>query len=102
MNFSDQIMQTFADFLLDDAQLLSDIENYPFVTSAHHWHFTLPSLHHFLQSQAPCFGQLDYKQFRKALFNSPINERLKRLNGEIVIVDNRGNVDVSGYALRRG
>ena len=61
--------------------------------------FTLPQLFE-------CFSQLDgelaklsYLEFRKALFNSPINKEMKKRGGEIIIRDNTGKVDESVYCL---
>ncbi len=99
MKFNEGIMKTFRGFLLGDAQLLKSIQRYPFITSATSWHFTLPSLHEFLKARSNCFCELDYQQFRLKLFHSPINEQLKTLNGEIIIIDNQYQVDVSTYAL---
>ncbi len=74
----------------------------PLVTGNHHRQieFTLPQLFE-------CFSQLDselailsYTEFRKALFNSPINEEMKKRGGEIVIMENTGKVDVSVYCLK--
>ena len=76
----------------------------PLITKNHHRQieFTLPQLFE-------CFSQLNnelakpgYTEFRKALFNSPINEEMKKRGGEIVIMDNKGKVDESVYCLRIG
>lgn len=63
------------------------------------WCFTVPDLHAFLQAQDDAFRAIDYKQFRHALFKSPINQRIKPLGAEITIIGNRRNVDRSNYAL---
>jgi hypothetical protein len=63
------------------------------------WCFTLPALHSFLRCQDEAFRRIEYKQFRRALFGSPIGQRLKPLGAEITIADNRGIVDKSSYAL---
>jgi hypothetical protein len=63
------------------------------------WCFTLPDLHRYLQEQAPVFGRMDYKKFRRLIFASSVNRALKPHGAEIVIVDNRGKVDLSRYAL---
>jgi len=64
--------------------------------------FTLPQLFE-------CFSQLDgelaklsYLEFRKALFNSSINEEMKKRGGEIIIRGNTGKVDESVYCLKLG
>mgnify|MGYP000141384374 CR=1 FL=1 len=63
------------------------------------WCFTLPDLHAFLQRQDAVFRSVDYTQFRKALFGSPINRAIAPYGAEITIADNRGKVDQSSYAL---
>jgi len=99
VTFNEGIMKTFRGFLLGDEQLLKSIQCYPFITSATSWHFTLPSLHDFLNTRADCFCELDYQQFRLKLFHNPINEQLKTLNGKVIIIDNQYKVDASTYAL---
>lgn len=63
------------------------------------WSFTLPDLHRFLQAQDEVFGRLDYRQFRRAIFNCPLNRVIQTLGAEIIIADNRAKVDESRYAL---
>ena len=64
------------------------------------WTFTLPALHLFLQRhQSATFTALKYKQFRKLVFNSSINQAIKLHGAEIIIACNRGKVDESEYAL---
>ncbi len=74
----------------------------PLVSVDHHkqYQFTLPQL--FI-----CFSQVDnelaklsYAEFRKVLFNSPINEEMKKRGGEIAILENTGKVDKSVYCLK--
>ena len=62
------------------------------------WQFTLPDLYAFLQ-QNPTLSNLEYKQFRQLIFNSPINQRIKSDGAEIIIKENLNNVDKSTYAL---
>ncbi|GAA3921552.1 hypothetical protein [Litoribacillus peritrichatus] len=62
--------------------------------------FTLPNVHRFFTEDQPEFKSLTYKEFRQGLFNSPINERLKEIDAEIVITDNQRKVDLSSYAIQ--
>ena len=62
------------------------------------WQFTLPDLFSFLQ-QDPAFSNIEYKQFRQLIFNSPINQSIKSRGAEIIIKQNHNNVDKSTYAL---
>lgn len=70
-----------------------------FTLSCERWCFTLPDFYSFLQRQDVAFRAIEYRQFRRALFNSPINKTIKPYGAEIIIVDQRGKVDQSGYAL---
>ena len=70
-----------------------------FSVNEERWCFTLPDLHFFLQHHGKVFSSIDYKQFRKLIFNNPINQSIKLYNAEITIIDNQGKVDKSGYAL---
>ena len=64
-----------------------------------HWQFTLPDLYHFLYTSNTAFVAIDYKEFRRLLFNSPVNELLKDYDAEIVISENKGKVDESRYSM---
>jgi len=63
------------------------------------WQFFLPDLFTFLQKWDNSINKIDYDSFRKFLFNSPINQTVKTLGGEIVISQNHNNVDKSLYSL---
>ena len=78
-----------------DADTLAHLREAGFTCAPGHWEFLLPQLHRWL---AP---QWDYPRLRQALYASDLNSRLRALGGEIAIADNRGNVDLSRYCLRR-
>jgi hypothetical protein len=63
------------------------------------WDFTLPDLYIFFQQQNDTLNNIDYKQFRKLIFNSPINQVIKQYGAEITIGNNRTKVDNSTYTL---
>ncbi|MEH6345201.1 MAG: hypothetical protein V7785_08955 [Bermanella sp.] len=44
--------------------------------------------------------KLSYTEFRKILFNSPINQEMKKRGGKIDILDNKQKVDESVYCLK--
>ncbi len=69
-----------------------------FHLDADRWCFTLPSLYAYLQRQEG-FPEIEYKHFRKLIFNSPINQTIEAYGATIDIVDNQRKVDQSGYAL---
>lgn len=88
-------------FLEQDEPLLTKLEQHDFFCDQQQWQFTLPQLHHFMQTtQNPLF-LITYLDFRKKLFNSSINKALRIHNAEIVIFDNQQNVDISTYVLKR-
>lgn len=63
------------------------------------WCFKLPDLFLFLQSQEDVFQQINYKQFRKLIFNSNINQIIKFHGAHITIKNNKHKVDKSNYTL---
>ena len=88
-------------FLEQDELLLTKLEQHGFVCDQVQWQFTLPQLHEFMQTtQNPLF-LITYHDFRKSLFNSLINKRLRSHNAGIAISDNQQNVDISTYVLKR-
>lgn len=83
----------------DDAQIEKIAREHRFSLERDRWSFTLPDLHRFLQGQDGDLGRLDYKQFRRLIFASPVNQVLKSCGAEITLADNRGKADLSRYAL---
>jgi hypothetical protein len=63
------------------------------------WHFTLPDLHFFLQKKDDVFHNINYKEFRKLIFNSHINQFIKLYGAKIIIKENTEKVDNSKYIL---
>lgn len=63
------------------------------------WQFTLPDLYSYLQHQDEAIRNIEYKQFRQLIFNSPINQTVKLHGAKIVIAENLNKVDKSIYAL---
>lgn len=83
-----------------ESALLEMLANNPsFSIEQDCWCFTLPDLYVFLQSQEDRYANLDYNQFRKLIFNSPINQTVRSHGAEITIKNNQTNVDKSCYAL---
>ncbi len=62
--------------------------------------FSLPQLYEIFLQQDEQVTKSSYPEFRKALFSSPINEKMKTCGGEIVISKNTGKVDESVYCLK--
>lgn len=82
--------------LSGDAQLLEQLRAYGFTCAPGHWAFSLPELHRYLTAEQ----EMDYRLWRKQLYASDINARLRALGAEIAILDNRSKVDASLYGLR--
>ncbi len=70
-----------------------------FALTRERWCFTLPDFYSFLQRQDVAFRAIEYRRFRRAIFNSPINKALAPYGAAVIIVDQRANVDRTGYAL---
>ncbi len=92
-HLSDSIVNLFNKLLCDVIREQNSIE------------FTLPQLFEKFSQQDEKIAELNltdfsYKEFRKALFNSPVNEEVKKRGGEIVIKENMGKVDESVYCLK--
>ncbi len=83
----------------DEAWLKALKRDERFAVGEERWRFTLPDLHLFLQHRDDVFSCIDYKQFRQLIFDSPINQTVKLHGAEIIIADNRANVNKSSYAL---
>ncbi|MDP3815648.1 hypothetical protein [Pseudomonas sp.] len=83
--------------LQGDAVLLEELRAQGFVCAAGRWDFSLPALHAYLSGE----GAVDYRHWLQRLYASDINARLREQGAAIVILDNRGKVDLSLYGLRR-
>ena len=62
--------------------------------------FTLAQLFECFVALDDELAKLSYTEFRKVLFNSPVNEEMKKGGGEIGILENTGKVDESVYCLK--
>ena len=62
--------------------------------------FTLPLLFECFVNLDDELAKLSYTEFRKVLFNSPVNEEMEKRDGEIGILENTGKVDESVYCLK--
>ena len=83
-----------------DKLLVNELKQHQCFSVQHErWGFTLPDLYVFLQHYHDAFSRIDYKQFRQLVFASYINQAVKLNGAEIIIMDNRGKVDDSSYAL---
>jgi hypothetical protein len=79
---------------------LKKLEQAPhFSVEQERWCFTLPDLYSYLKHHDDALGSIDYRQFRRLIFDSPINRTAKSSGAEITVIVNRANVDQSIYAL---
>lgn len=83
--------------LQGDTQLLEQLHAQGFVCAVGYWEFSLSTLHAYLSAGPGA----EYRRWLQRLYASDINARLAELGAEIVILDNRGKVDLSLYGLRR-
>jgi hypothetical protein len=100
----DQIEQALISFFeqiarKDEAHLESLRHESSFSVDEMRWSFTVPDLFAFLQRRDALFADIDYRQFRKLIFASPVNQTAKAHGAEVIIADNRDKVDKSTYAL---
>ena len=70
-----------------------------FRITADRWRFTLPDLFSFMSQWCDSLRSCTYPQFRRGVYNSPINAAVKKLGAEIIIDTNHRNTDKSVYAL---
>ena len=63
------------------------------------WSFKLQQLHQLFLDLHPD-SSLSYSQFRRLLFNSPVNQRLKVVNFQIIIINSAAHIDDNLYGLQ--
>lgn len=85
--------------LKNNAQLDKLKQQQCFSIDINSWQFTLPDLYSYLQQQVIATSNIEYKEFRQLIFNSPINQTVKSHGAEIIIKENLNKVDKSTYAL---
>ena len=97
----EQSLVTFFEKVAKKDKLLLDKlrREQTFSLNQERWCFTLPNLYNYLHQQDTDFFDLDYQQFRKYIFNAPINLSIKLIGAEVIISDNKSKVDNSHYAL---
>lgn len=79
---------------------LERLERHPgFDLEPGRWCFKLQDLYIYLQRNERELETLDYPQFRKLLFNCPVNLSIAPLGAQVIIADNQRKVDMSTYAL---
>ena len=99
-NMEQALVSFFENVAKKDTNLLNKLrQEQAFSVDQKNWCFTLPNLYEFLQKQDDEFCDIDYQQFRKLIFNTPINHSTKLHGAEIIIADNKNKVDNSCYAL---
>ena len=101
-NISKSLVEYFSRTASRDAQLLAEIESESaFQMNAELWRFTLIDLYSFFQRIDSDFQDIEYNKFRKILYNSPINQEVRKFGAEILVDTNKGkgHVDHSTYIL---
>ena len=99
-NIEQDLISFFEQVAQKDEHLLKKLKQEKFFSIKNEsWTFTLPDLYIFLQHQGDTFRNVSYIQFRKLIFNSPINRGIKLYGAEITIGNNKTKVDNSMYTL---
>lgn len=86
--------------LRGEAEQLGQLQVAGFVCAPGSWQFELPALHGYLCRQLPPGTGADYRAFLRQLYASDLNSRLAALGAQMVVLDNRGKVSRSRYALQ--
>jgi len=96
----DALLAFFEHVAMRDPEQLEKLMREPsFSVQPGRWSFSLPDLHAFLVREHAEFRGVDYKAFRRMLFDSPVNQATRAHGAEITIAENRRKVDESTYAL---
>ena len=96
---SQQIIDPFILFCRKDLQFLDrHTAYYKLETPEQSWHFKLHDLYKFLL-HLYALDDYGFKHFRRTLFNSPVNQRLKEHGYAIAIAEPAKHVDDNLYAL---
>jgi hypothetical protein len=94
----DQIRDFFARVLAEDAAVLAVIddcaENLQLLPQG--FVFSLPALHTFFDPDK----SIEYRDFRKLLYDSTLNQELSAFDAEVTLFRPSGKVDTSLYCLR--
>jgi len=101
MHGSSNVLLTFFEHVArrDPEQLEKLMREPSFSVQPGRWSFSLPDLHAFLVREHADFRDVNYKAFRRMLFDSPVNQATREHGAEITIAENRHKVDESTYAL---
>lgn len=57
--------------------------------------FSLPALHKFLFCEKAC----GYSKFRRELYGSSLNSKLREIGAKVIIFESTGKIDTSRYCL---
>ena len=96
---SGDVRDFYAAVLAQDAQTLQRIEDSTeeLELQAQGFVFSLPALHRLLDPQQ----SLEFRDFRKLLYASTLNQQLGAFDAEVTLLHTTGKVDTSRYCLRR-
>jgi hypothetical protein len=95
------LLEFFRQAAAREPALMSLLKQQPdFRVEHEYWMFDLRQLHRLLQHYNPVFKDIEYKAFRRLLYQCPVNQAIKPSGAEIVITDNQSHVDASTYALK--
>lgn len=99
-NIQAELVSFFDKVAKKDRFLLDKIQNeVGFKVDEKAWQFTLPTLFSFLQTLEIFYSEYSYSQFRKTIYECPINKTIRKNGAEILISKNCRNVDETTYKL---
>ena len=99
-SINESLLVFFRDVAKKDSGVLAKIEKFSnFDVNVEQWSFSLIDLYSFLQDYNSEFQNIDFNNFRKTLYNSPINHEVKKFGAEVLVKANEGHVDRSTYVL---
>ena len=99
-SINESLLEFFRDAARKDSSVLGNIQQFNnFDVNSNQWSFTLIDLYSFLQDYNSEFQNIDFNNFRKTLYNSPINHEVKKFGAEVLVKTNEGHVDRSTYVL---
>ncbi len=100
ISISESLLVFFRNVAKKDSSVLAKIEQFSnFDVNTKQWSFALIDLYSFLQRYNSEFQDIQYNKFRKVLYNSPINQEVKKFGAEILVDTNKSHVDRSTYIL---
>lgn len=98
-DLSEKLLQFFLNVARRDNHIMKTLHQSGFKIDSYRWHFLLPELYDYLKKQEKSFLKVSYVEFRKKIFNLPINQEILPYGATIITHKNLNNTDQSHYAM---